>query len=59
YSHNMDYIKFFDLAGMYNFNKNLELIVEYKLNLLHRSMFTVANHISTDDITNVTLKYSF
>ncbi|ECW2477460.1 porin, partial [Salmonella enterica subsp. enterica serovar Florida] len=59
YSHNMDYIKFFDLAGMYNFNKNLELIVEYKLNLLNRNMFTVANHISTDDITNVTLKYSF
>ncbi|HAG0930520.1 TPA: porin [Salmonella enterica] len=59
YSHDMDYIKFFDLAGMYNINKNLELIVEYKLNLLNRSMFTVANHISTDDITNVTLKYSF
>lgn len=59
YSTDMDYIKFFDLAGMYNFNKNLELIVEYKLNLLNRNQFTVANHISTDDITNVTLKYAF
>ncbi|HAT1680539.1 TPA: porin [Klebsiella oxytoca] len=59
YSNDMDYIKFIDLAGMYHLNKNMEFIIEYKLNLLHKNRFTMANNISSDDITNVTLKYLF
>lgn len=58
-SSKMNYMKFIDLAGMYNFNKNLAMIIEYKLNLLNENHFTANNHISTDDITNITLKYSF
>lgn len=59
YGNRMDYVKFFDLAGIYRFNANLKFIVEYKLNLLKQKPFTADNHISTDDVTNVTLKYSF
>jgi len=59
YGNKKNTTKFLDLATTYDLNKNLALMLEYKLNLLNKSEFTKANHISTDDIFVTMLNYRF
>lgn len=59
YGNEKDMTKYIDLAATYDLNKNMSLMLEYKLNLLNQSEFTKANHISTDDILVTMLNYRF
>ncbi|MFZ4834526.1 porin [Rouxiella sp. Mn2063] len=59
YGNKKNTTKFLDLATTYDLNKNLALMLEYKLNLLNKSEFTQANRISTDDIFVTMLNYRF
>ncbi|CNE99115.1 porin [Yersinia nurmii] len=56
---NKNMVKFIDLAATYDLNKNMAVIVEYKLNLLKDNEFTRANRISTDDVLVTMLNYRF
>lgn len=59
YGNKQDVTKYVDMAVTYDFNRNMSLVFDYKLNLLDVNSFTKANHISTDDIFVTMLNYRF
>jgi len=54
-----DLLKFVDFGFAYNFNKNMQTYVDYKVNLLDDNTFTKSAGISTDDVVAVSMKYVF
>ncbi|ALR78937.1 porin [[Enterobacter] lignolyticus] len=52
-----DLVKFVDFGFTYNFNKNMQTYVDYKVNLLNDNTFTKNAKISTDNIAAVAIKY--
>ncbi|ALR76616.1 porin OmpC [[Enterobacter] lignolyticus] len=54
-----DLVKFVDLGFTYNFNKNMQTYVDYKINLLDNNTFTQNAGIMTDNVLAVSLKYVF
>ncbi|EAS1999941.1 porin [Salmonella enterica] len=54
-----DLINYLDVTLLYAFNKNISVLAEYKINLLRENEFTKKNKMSTDDILNTSLIYSF
>ncbi|ERK09520.1 Outer membrane protein C precursor [Pantoea sp. AS-PWVM4] len=54
-----DLVKFIDIGATYNFNKNMNAYVDYKINLIDSSEFTESAGISTDDVVAVGLVYQF
>ncbi|KNC88438.1 porin OmpC [Trabulsiella odontotermitis] len=54
-----DLVKFVDLGFTYNFNKNMQAYLDYKINLLDDSTFTKNANIMTDNVAAVSMKYVF
>lgn len=54
-----DLVKYVSVGSYYYFNKNMSTYVDYKINLLDKNDFTVANGINTDDVVGVGMVYQF
>jgi outer membrane pore protein C len=54
-----DLVKFVDLGFTYNFNKNMQAYLDYKINLLDDNTFTKNANIMTDNVAAVSMKYVF
>ncbi|MED9124527.1 porin OmpC [Escherichia marmotae] len=54
-----DIEKYVDFGATYYFNKNINVFVDYKVNLLDDNSFTRAAGINTDDVTAVGVVYQF
>lgn len=54
-----DIEKFVDFGATYYFNKNINVFVDYKVNLIDENSFTRAAGINTDDVTAVGVVYQF
>ncbi|WP_223240188.1 porin OmpC [Citrobacter gillenii] len=54
-----DLIKFVDFGATYYFNKNINVFVDYMINLVDENSFTREAGISTDDVTAVGVVYQF
>ncbi|WP_342321717.1 porin OmpC [Kosakonia sp. BYX6] len=54
-----DIEKYVDLGATYYFNKNFNMFVDYKINLIDDDEFTDAAGINTDDVVAVGMVYQF
>ncbi|OJB82871.1 porin [Yersinia ruckeri] len=59
YGNDQDLVKYVSVGSYYYFNKNMSTYVDYKINLLDKNDFTVANGINTDDVVGVGMVYQF
>lgn len=59
YGNDQDLLKYASVATYFYFNKNMSTYVDYKINMLDKNDFTVANGINTDDVVGVGLVYQF
>ena len=56
---NQDIEKFVDLGATYFLNKNVNVFVDYKINLIDENEFTRQAGINTDDVTAIGIVYQF
>ncbi|QSW33619.1 porin OmpC [Leclercia pneumoniae] len=54
-----DLIKYVDFGATYNFNKNINVFVDYMVNLVDEDRFTREAGINTDDVVAVGVVYQF
>jgi len=54
-----DLIKYVDFGATYNFNKNINVFVDYMVNLVDEDKFTREAGINTDDVVAVGVVYQF
>ena len=56
---NHDLLKYVSVGSYYYFNKNMSTYVDYKINLLDKDDFTIANGLNTDNVVGLGLVYQF